>query len=430
MSEKKASLANSLSRAAKSARFASGLLQTTPAKISDEHDARILVATWNVGNQKPNPEELQHWLPEGGGEFDVIVIGTQENAFKEKKTSKSEDPRVATAAAGEDEDEEDAAATAQALTNSKSSRTIKRGKSGRSLTMTKAAEQHGGWSVAGKRKSGKAPHAWDLMCAQRLGEAWTVCAHVVLREMRMTVYCTRELAATRVFHIATAYSATGIAGVIGNKGGLVARLTIGHTSIAFCSCHLAAHEGQSHLQSRNAMCREVLDETSGGKIGGTRSAGRPLDAAHSCDHIVWMGDLNYRVDLGLAEDLDELQELLHSPPPDDFLAYVRERSGDNNKHAENSFKRASVGKDNSTHAVHVRAVTALSEAGEYSALMMCDQLYAARRLGDAFVSFQEGPMCFAPTFKVERQPGTLHKAQRTPSYCDRILWKSAAPCRD
>lgn len=31
---------------------------------------------------------------------------------------------------------------------------------------------------------------------------------------------------------------------------------------------------------------------------------------------------------------------------------------------------------------------------------------------------------FTPTFKMERGPGYKYKAQRTPSYTDRILWRT------
>ena len=42
----------------------------------------------------------------------------------------------------------------------------------------------------------------------------------------------------------------------------------------------------------------------------------------------------------------------------------------------------------------------------------------------AFAGFHEGRPSFPPTFKVERLPGVTHQQERTPSYCDRILWKS------
>jgi Ca2+-dependent lipid-binding protein len=45
-----------------------------------------------------------------------------------------------------------------------------------------------------------------------------------------------------------------------------------------------------------------------------------------------------------------------------------------------------------------------------------------------YAGFTEGSKTFLPTFKVERKAGLHHKKQRTPSYCDRILWKSMPSC--
>ena len=56
-----------------------------------------------------------------------------------------------------------------------------------------------------------------------------------------------------------------------------------------------------------------------------------------------------------------------------------------------------------------------------------DQLRHSRAAGDAFVGFTEGDMKFSPTFKVQRKGGFLYKKQRTPSYCDRVLWKTLVP---
>jgi len=38
--------------------------------------------------------------------------------------------------------------------------------------------------------------------------------------------------------------------------------------------------------------------------------------------------------------------------------------------------------------------------------------------------FQTLPCHFPPTFKMERRPGYTYKENRTPSYTDRILWKT------
>ena len=173
-----------------------------------------------------------------------------------------------------------------------------------------------------------------------------------------------------VHHIASAYSATGVGSVIGNKGGLVVRLSVGQTSIAFCSCHLAAHEGATHLSSRNHMCQEILRETSGRKIGGTRGRGRPLDVAHAVDHTIWLGDLNYRLDMKLIDRPD--------------------LCGSSAKHAR------------------VAAVSQMCAEGQYAELQRADELRHARANGESFVNFVEGSMAFPPTFKVQRKAGTQY----------------------
>jgi hypothetical protein len=35
---------------------------------------KVLVFSWNVGNKMPDEAELALWCPEGGGDFDLIVV--------------------------------------------------------------------------------------------------------------------------------------------------------------------------------------------------------------------------------------------------------------------------------------------------------------------------------------------------------------------
>ena len=86
----------------------------------------------------------------------------------------------------------------------------------------------------------------------------------------------------------TACWCLGLAHVVGNKGGLIVRCedtsaSIGSllaayrfqclgTSLAFISCHLAAHEGESHRKDRNDNCAEVLE--------GARVAYKKADVSH------------------------------------------------------------------------------------------------------------------------------------------------------
>ena len=166
------------------------------------------------------------------------------------------------------------------------------------------------------------------------------------------------------------------------------KLTFRDTTFAFISCHLAAHSHK--LAARNENCQEVLRETA--KLGSPF-----LDAVSQFDHVFWMGDLNYRVDLNMN---------LSEP------AYADEHKAD----------AAGL-------AAHHAAVTELIAKEAWPELLRCDQLNQCKANGDAFVGFEEGAATFKPTFKVQRVPGTYYKDQRIPSYCDRVLWKSMPPLR-
>lgn len=52
---------------------------------------KILIASWNVGNAMPpkNAKKIHDWIPEGGGNFDVIVVGLQESNYREKTSKDS-----------------------------------------------------------------------------------------------------------------------------------------------------------------------------------------------------------------------------------------------------------------------------------------------------------------------------------------------------
>lgn len=334
--------------------------------LASEDIIQIKCFTWNVGNAEPSAAELQHWLPDADvDKYDLIVVGTQENAFKvgkgKTKKIKRDDPSVASPP-GELESQETMAEM--------------------SKVNDKAAEED----------REKAAKVWDGMLAKRLGNGYVSVKEISLWEMRMSVFAKKvHMAGTSkcISSVGFAKSATGgPGGLMGNKGGLFVKLTFRGTTFAFISCHLAAHSHK--LAARNENCQEVLRETA--KLGSPF-----LDAVSQFDHVFWMGDLNYRVDLNMN---------LSEP------AYADEHKAD----------AAGL-------AAHHAAVTELIAKEAWPELLRCDQLNQCKANGDAFVGFEEGAATFMPTFKVQRVPGTYYKDQRIPSYCDRVLWKSMPPLR-
>ena len=90
----------------------------------------------------------------------------------------------------------------------------------------------------------KTPHANDIMEGIKLalGEKWYSPRIRGLGEMQLGVFMLTSLKLL-VKDIHASVERAGVADVGSNKGGIAIRLTIGHTSFAFVSAHLAAHEG-------------------------------------------------------------------------------------------------------------------------------------------------------------------------------------------
>jgi len=166
--------------------------------------------------------------------------------------------------------------------------------------------------------------------------------------------------------------ATGLAHVLGNKGGLAVCCDVAGTSVCLVSAHLAAH--QSEIERRGSDFAEI-------EAGVTLRRQRHVDLSSRFELLVWMGDLNYRIDL-------EREAVLNA---------VRDR--------------------------------------DWPTLRAHDQLTGERDAGAAFVGFREGPLSFPPTFKHVHGVGPLpvpggpaqrlyeSKKMRVPSWCDRILWR-------
>ena len=312
---------------------------------------------------------------------------------------------------------------------------------------------------------------------QRRGapKTWRICKHAVLAEMRLTIYerCQPEatsgesLASTPAkrspgkrrgsgapfgsdvvrrlslglidFPGGAARGVTlahrdrvplGKGGVVGNKGGLAVELHVDGTRLLVVASHLAAHDQGVHKRHKQSVA--ILHELmSRGKLGLAREHGgfeSKMDVTSEFDHILWLGDLNYRIDLGLAKVPRALDDLGATPPPPlaDVLAAEAEAVAWAPEHAYYVDKERLV-----SSAAKVKA---LVHDKDWAALEAADQLRHAQRCGHAFVAFRESPLAFAPTFKVRRTIATPlsdsyispkePSKMRVPSYCDRILHRS------
>ena len=181
----------------------------------------------------------------------------------------------------------------------------------------------------------------------------------------------------------------GVAGFMGNKGGVSIRLQFYDSTLCFICTHLAAH--RENVVGRNADFGNVFNKTSFEigheavqeviRLGSMSQWAMGTASVGAADHdlVFWFGDLNYRVD----------------------------------------------------ESIPTERVLELSKRNVLDELIEHDQLNIERAAGRVFRDFEEGPLNFLPTYKY--QPGTdlyeerPDKKLRAPAWCDRILWLAQEP---
>lgn len=213
--------------------------------------------------------------------------------------------------------------------------------------------------------------AWEAKLRQTLGDEYVMLMSHTLQAIHMIVYVHSALLPL-IDNIESSAVATGLGNHLGNKGGIGISFRLGHTSILFMNCHLAA--GQKETEDRHKDALKIntnidLPRVDTGDIKETEER-----ATDRFDRVVWMGDFNYRVEL-------EREEV------DDLLA--------RNK---------------------------LPELLKFDQLQ---QAMGAARPPMAFRGMAEAHIKFPPTYKFD--PGTLtydtSSKQRVPSWTDRVLYK-------
>lgn len=213
---------------------------------------------------------------------------------------------------------------------------------------------------------------------QSLGNNYQLVGKRVIGAVAILVY--HDVTRVKIIDSRTAAVRCGLY-LSGLKGGVGVRLIVRDVDgtseddeeFTFVNAHLAANEGQKQKKLRNANFHTIATSLNFNDGYGFYKPG---------SHLFFMGDLNYRATQEVVGNEDESQQ--NGEESEGLLNALEGSENDNTKRDELLF-----------------------EIGNKRVLF----------------GFKEAPIKFPPTYKYQvGNPQNLYKANRTPSWCDRILY--------
>ncbi|KAK9766644.1 hypothetical protein K7432_004131 [Basidiobolus ranarum] len=225
---------------------------------------------------------------------------------------------------------------------------------------------------------------WENQLIELLGPQYVLVKTETMAALHLAVFVWKECKHW-IKEKNSAQVATGIGGVIANKGGVGISLLFGNTSFLFVNSHFTAHENK--VAERNYDYKRIEKEL---KLDGYNlTEEKAALASDRFDYTFWFGDLNYRV--------MEKRTIIDAKLREGDMKYLHAR----------------------------------------------EQLTIERRDGKVFLGFEEGPVNFLPTYKFDVIPHTSTSSSsndsgglvsgtdvydssskaRIPSWTDRVLYK-------
>ncbi|KAI3406570.2 INP53 [Candida oxycetoniae] len=212
------------------------------------------------------------------------------------------------------------------------------------------------------------PRRWAAILNEQLNsqkEQYALLRTESIASMSLFLFV-KKSAVEHVTRVSGSFKKTGLGGIAANKGACAVRFEFGATSFALVTSHLAA--GTTAVLERFNEYTTIMQG-----LVFTRNY-----SLQDHDHVIWFGDLNYRLNLPNYQ----CRELI--------------------------------------------------EEGAIDEMMQSDQLKEELKSKGAFGEFSEGVVKFMPTYKFDKGTSDYDTSekQRVPSWTDRILYLSAKKKRN
>ncbi|XP_004714571.1 phosphatidylinositol polyphosphate 5-phosphatase type IV isoform X1 [Echinops telfairi] len=215
---------------------------------------------------------------------------------------------------------------------------------------------------------------WEACLQETLGPHYVLLHSAAHGVLYLSVFLRRDLI-WFCSEVESATVTTRIVSHIKTKGALGASFTFFGTSFLFITSHFTSGEGKvaERLQDYSRTIQTLALPKSVPDTNPYRSS--PVDVTTRFDEVFWFGDFNFRLSSGRAA----VEALLGQKPEVDT-----------------------------------------------SALLEHDQLSREMRRGAVFKGFQEPAIHFLPSYKLDVGKDTYDSSskQRTPSYTDRVVYRS------
>ncbi|MCJ1403170.1 hypothetical protein MMC11_006393 [Xylographa trunciseda] len=416
------------------------------AEYTRSHKIRVKIGTWNVAALSGTEKDIGAWFIDGKGISDSLSGLTVSG---EDDPSRDENGVPLQSEAKESVTDQENRRTKNLSTVPKNDPGSLPGRDNVDLYVLGLQEILDINSKIEAMRPYTDPHPankWKRSVCEALPEGYELVTEHQLLGLYILLYASPKIAHT-ISSVSTASVGTGLAGWMGNKGAVTARIVLGETTrMVFVNCHLAAGNEKSSLKRRNEDAEQILNRTKFSPVQHEGVAEEFGEGIGDEDFAFWFGDLNYRLDTIASDDVRRLL-MLHTRNEYD-IRQASLRKIDNELAAAGlsldmpgSYTATAEGSETSSQTASSQTSITLHDTEEIdpttdptslqttlSSLLPHDQLHKQMRSRNAFHDgWKEGAITFLPTYKYDvGSVGMFDSSEkkRGPGWCDRILYRT------